>query len=53
MHFGALDVVVNNVGYALCGEIEGTPDDVARRIMDVNFWAPVNISREVCVIVDV
>lgn len=47
-HFGRLDVVVNNAGYALMGEIEGTPDDEARKAMEVMFWGPVNIIKQVC-----
>lgn len=45
--FGRLDVVVNNAGFAVNGEIESTPDDVARNLMDVLFWGAVNIMREV------
>ncbi len=36
--FGRLDVVVSNAGYALLGEVESTPDDVARALFEVNFW---------------
>ena len=45
--FGRLDVVVNNAGYALMAEIEGTPDADARQAMEVMFWGPVNITKEV------
>ncbi|KAI0658710.1 hypothetical protein C8Q70DRAFT_1120976 [Cubamyces menziesii] len=44
-HFGRLDVVVNNAGYGLNGVVEGTPDEAARAQLEVNFWAPVRISR--------
>ncbi|KAJ3521258.1 hypothetical protein NM688_g9038 [Phlebia brevispora] len=44
--FGRLDVVVNNAGYAVSGEIEGIPDDAARRQFDVNFWGPVNVCKQ-------
>ncbi|KAI0658708.1 hypothetical protein C8Q70DRAFT_934218 [Cubamyces menziesii] len=44
-HFGRLDVVVNNAGYGLSGVVEGTPDEAARAQFEVNFWAPVRISR--------
>lgn len=47
-HFGRLDVVVNNAGYGLCGEVEATSDEQARYQMEVNFWGPVRMSREVC-----
>ena len=44
-HFGRLDVVVNNAGYAVNGVVEGVSDDEARKQLEVNFWAPVRISR--------
>ena len=43
--FGRVDVVFNNAGVALVGEIEGTPVDMARRVFDVNFWGAVHVSR--------
>ena len=43
--FGRVDVVFNNAGVALVGEIEGTPVDLARRVFDVNFWGAVHVSR--------
>jgi NADP-dependent 3-hydroxy acid dehydrogenase YdfG len=45
--FGRLDVVVNNAGYGLLGEVEGTDDDTARNLFDVIFWGAVDISRRV------
>lgn len=47
-HFGRLDVVVNNAGYGLRGEVEAITDEEAKYQMEVNFWGPVRISREVC-----
>lgn len=47
-HFGRVDVVVNNAGYGLEGEIETTPDGDARKIFEVLFWGVVNISKQVC-----
>jgi len=44
--FGRLDVVVNNAGYALKGEVEAVSDELAMAQMNVNFWGPVRISRE-------
>jgi len=44
--FGRVDVVVNNAGYGLVGEIEGTPDKEARDQFEVNFWAVVNVTKE-------
>ncbi len=46
-HFGRLDVVVNNAGYGIEGELETTPEDEARKLFDVCFWAVVNISKQV------
>ncbi|KAM7198442.1 hypothetical protein V8F20_006203 [Naviculisporaceae sp. PSN 640] len=43
--FGRIDVVVNNAGYAIMADAEGTPDDLARKLMDTNFWGPVNITK--------
>ncbi|KAJ6544207.1 hypothetical protein B0H19DRAFT_1221889 [Mycena capillaripes] len=45
-HFGRLDVVVNNAGYGILAEIEATPDEAARYNFEVQFWGPVNITRE-------
>lgn len=36
----------NNAGYAVFGEIESTPDNVARSLIEANFWGAANISRE-------
>lgn len=43
---GRVDIVFNNAGHSMVGEIEGTPDDVAKRMFDVNFWGAMNVSRE-------
>jgi NAD(P)-dependent dehydrogenase (short-subunit alcohol dehydrogenase family) len=47
-HFNRLDVVVNNAGYGLLAEIEATPDEEARKIIEVLYWGPVNITKKVC-----
>lgn len=44
--FGRVDVVFNNAAVAVFGEVEGTPDDVARRVFEVNFWGGANVARE-------
>jgi NAD(P)-dependent dehydrogenase (short-subunit alcohol dehydrogenase family) len=44
--FGRVDVLYNNAGYGSVGEIEGTPDDVARGVFEVNFWGSTNVARE-------
>ncbi|PCH38204.1 NAD(P)-binding protein [Wolfiporia cocos MD-104 SS10] len=45
-HFGRLDVVVNNAGYGLEGEIEATSEEDARKQFEVLFWGPVHIMKE-------
>ncbi|KAH9843765.1 uncharacterized protein C8Q71DRAFT_852290 [Rhodofomes roseus] len=44
--FGRIDVVLNNAGYAVMAEVEGTPDDAARTMFEVNFWGAANVTRE-------
>lgn len=44
--FGRLDVVFNNAGHGMFGEVEGTSDTDARALFDVNFWGVVGVSRE-------
>lgn len=46
-HFGRLDVVVNNAGYAVQGEMEAVPEDVARKQVETVYWGPVHIMKEV------
>ena len=36
-HFGRIDVVVNNAGYSIEGEIEATPESEARKLFEVDF----------------
>ena len=43
--FGRLDVVFNNAGYGMIGEVEGTPDADARALFEANFWGLVGVSR--------
>ncbi|KAG2140983.1 NAD-P-binding protein [Suillus clintonianus] len=44
--FGHVDVVYNNAGQVFYHELEGTPMDRARALMDVNFWGAVTVSFE-------
>ena len=44
--FGRVDVVVSNAGTALLSEIEGTPDNVARALFEVNFWGSTHVLQE-------
>ena len=46
-HFGRLDVVVNNAGYGMVSEIEGTPEDEARACFEACFWGVVHICQRV------
>lgn len=43
--FGAVDVVVNNAGYAQQGSVEALSDDELRRNFEVNFFAPMAVLR--------
>jgi NAD(P)-dependent dehydrogenase (short-subunit alcohol dehydrogenase family) len=43
--WGRIDIVVNNAGYSVAGEAEGTGDAEARTMMDTNFWGMVDISK--------
>ncbi|KAJ7116017.1 hypothetical protein C8R44DRAFT_220076 [Mycena epipterygia] len=44
--FGRIDVVFNNAGYGIIAEIEGTSDDKARDLFEVNFWGAVNVTKQ-------
>lgn len=44
--FGCIDIVFNNAGWSAAGEVEGTSDDVARKLFEVNFWGATNVSKE-------
>lgn len=43
--FGAIDVVVNNAGYAQQGTVEALSDDELRKNFEVNFFAPMAVLR--------
>ena len=44
--FGRVDVVFNNAGYIVAGELESPADDVARAEFEVNFWGAAHVSQE-------
>ncbi|MFR9752375.1 SDR family NAD(P)-dependent oxidoreductase [Nocardia sp. 004] len=44
--FGHLDGLVNNAGTATMNHFMMTPEDVARRVFDLNFFSVLNCSRE-------
>jgi NAD(P)-dependent dehydrogenase (short-subunit alcohol dehydrogenase family) len=44
-HFGRIDIVVNNAGYANVAPVETAPEDDFRRQFETNFWGVYNVSR--------
>jgi NAD(P)-dependent dehydrogenase (short-subunit alcohol dehydrogenase family) len=44
--FGRIDIVVNNAGHTLVAEAEGTVDEAAKYLFEVNFWGMANMTRE-------
>src|SRR5262249_11590092 len=45
VHFGGLDILVNNAGVASFGHFATSSEDILRRIMEVNFFAPAELIR--------
>lgn len=43
--FGGLDVLVNNAGVASFGHFADSTEEILRRIMEVNFFAPIELIR--------
>jgi len=43
--FGRIDVVVNNAGFSLLGEFESITEEASRELFEINYWAPVIITR--------
>ncbi len=46
-HFGKIDVVVNNAGYAQIGTLEELTDKEARENFDVNVFGTLNVIRNI------
>ena len=44
--FGRIDVVFNNAGYGILGEVETFTDNTAKSLFETNFWGAVNVSTE-------
>lgn len=42
-HFGRVDVLVNNAGFAVVGSLEEHSDDQVRHLMETNFFGPTNV----------
>ncbi|KAF9218469.1 NAD(P)-binding protein [Gyrodon lividus] len=43
---GRINIVYNNAGQSVVGEVESVPEETARAVMEVNFWGVVNVSKE-------
>lgn len=43
--FGAIDVLINNAGYAIVGTIEETPDAELRALMETNFFGAAAVTK--------
>jgi NAD(P)-dependent dehydrogenase (short-subunit alcohol dehydrogenase family) len=44
-HYGAVDIVINNAGVGLIGDVLDISDEDFDWLMDINFWGMVNGSR--------
>lgn len=44
--FGGVDVVFNNAGICILGEMESLSDEEARQMFEANFWGASNVTRE-------
>lgn len=45
--FGRIDVLVNNAGVGIVGAAEGFTDEQVRSQLDINLYAPIEVSRAV------
>lgn len=43
--FGGLDLLVNNAGIGAWGHFASSTEDVMRRVMEVNFFGPIEVTR--------
>jgi NAD(P)-dependent dehydrogenase (short-subunit alcohol dehydrogenase family) len=43
---GRLDALINNAGIHASGPLEEMPEPTLREVMEVNFFAPINLTRE-------
>lgn len=44
--YGHIDIVYNNAGYSVLGEVEATTEQIARSVFDANFFGAVNVTKE-------
>ncbi|RAJ05129.1 NADP-dependent 3-hydroxy acid dehydrogenase YdfG [Chitinophaga skermanii] len=47
VHFGRIDVLVNNAGFGITGAAEAFTDEQVRSQLDVNLYAPIEVTRVV------
>jgi NAD(P)-dependent dehydrogenase (short-subunit alcohol dehydrogenase family) len=43
--FGAIDVLINNAGYAIVGALEETPENELRALMETNFFGAAALTK--------
>jgi NAD(P)-dependent dehydrogenase (short-subunit alcohol dehydrogenase family) len=43
--FGGLDILVNNAGIGSWGHFATSTEDIVRRVMEVNFFGPIELTR--------
>jgi len=43
--FGGLDILINNAGIGSWGHFATSTEDIVRRVMEVNFFGPVELTR--------
>jgi short-subunit dehydrogenase len=46
-HFGKIDLLINNAGIAQRSLVFNTPAEVERKIMEVNYWGAVKLTKAV------
>lgn len=46
-HFGRIDVLVNNAGFGITGAAEAFTDEQVNSQLNINLWAPIEITRKV------
>ena len=49
-HYGRIDILVNNAGVSSRSTVMETQDSVIRRIMEVNFFGTVGLTKGTCTI---
>lgn len=44
--FKHIDILVNDAGYGVLGDTEFIPEEDARKMLETDFWGPVQLSKE-------